>query len=224
MRTLISTKNSLGKDMPLILNHPSFLTPEKEDKLWRYMEFAKFVSMITSKALWFSNAEVLARDDPFEGTLPKASFDHRQWKKGEDPFPAYFKAFGIDPESDVARLMRGTPPELRVVTQEQMVRFIYAQRRAYFLNCWHKSQIESAAMWKTYGKHDDAIAVTSSVAKMEYAFREVAAQIYCGSVEYIDFDSDHVRLDSIFNAILRKRKSFGYENEVRLLRVRTHNQ
>jgi hypothetical protein len=46
--------------------------------IWRYMNFTKFVSMLTSHALHFARADTLG--DPIEGTLPRATreqFDDR---------------------------------------------------------------------------------------------------------------------------------------------------
>src|SRR5580658_1618683 len=43
------------------------------DKLWRYMDFPKFMSLLTSKALYFANA--VALDDPFEGSIPRRNIE-----------------------------------------------------------------------------------------------------------------------------------------------------
>jgi hypothetical protein len=41
---------------------------ELDSTIWRYLTFAKFVSLITYQALWFSKLNIL--QDEFEGTLP----------------------------------------------------------------------------------------------------------------------------------------------------------
>ena len=51
-------------------NHQVFAQPANPDtKIWRYMNFTKFVSMLEHQALWFSRADKLG--DPFEGSMPK---------------------------------------------------------------------------------------------------------------------------------------------------------
>ena len=45
--------------------------PPIETKLWRYMDFAKFVSLLESRALFFVRADKL--DDPFEGALSEVN-------------------------------------------------------------------------------------------------------------------------------------------------------
>ena len=42
-----------------------FESPNPEDKLWRYMDMAKFISLLSTESLYFSPAESF--DDPFEG-------------------------------------------------------------------------------------------------------------------------------------------------------------
>src|SRR5687768_8033982 len=39
-------------------------------KIWRYMDFTKFVSMLENGGLFFSRLDCL--DDPFEGSYPRA--------------------------------------------------------------------------------------------------------------------------------------------------------
>jgi hypothetical protein len=71
-------------------------------------------------------------------------------------------------------------------------------------------------MWKAYGKHDGGIAITTSLARLREAFKDQPASLFCGRIEYIDFETDTIPVENLFNAILRKRQSFQSENEVRL--------
>lgn len=52
-------KNELYKE------HQSYHTPEKELTVWRYLDFAKFVDLITSQKLFFCRSDNF--EDPFEG-------------------------------------------------------------------------------------------------------------------------------------------------------------
>lgn len=56
--------------------HPSLIPPEDEkQKIWRYMDFTKFISMLEEKALFFSTIANL--NDPFEGSLSKLNVSLR---------------------------------------------------------------------------------------------------------------------------------------------------
>lgn len=60
--------------VPAITIHPSFPQPEKPlTPVWRYMDFAKLVSLLQHGALYFPRLDRLA--DPFEGSLSRAEFE-----------------------------------------------------------------------------------------------------------------------------------------------------
>jgi hypothetical protein len=200
--------------MPLDTNHPSFRAPHSAARLWRYMEFAKFVSLMTSQSLWFCNLDLLARDDPFEASFPRPNLDHRRWNAAADM------------SAEAATFVRAQMREgelfeqalRRVVhNQDGLIRSLLAMRKFYFVNCWHMFPTESAAMWKSYGKHDSAVAITSSLERMSRALANQPVPIFCGVVDYIDFETDSIDSSNAFNLLIKKRLTFHSENEVRLV-------
>lgn len=55
--------------MPSIENHSSFpLTIDRKQKIWRYMDFTKFMHLLTTQSLWFNRTDKF--EDPFEGRYP----------------------------------------------------------------------------------------------------------------------------------------------------------
>jgi len=56
--------------------HKAFSQPkDKETKIWRYMDFTKFVSILEENALFFSRIDML--NDPFEGSFSRANEELR---------------------------------------------------------------------------------------------------------------------------------------------------
>ena len=56
--------------------HPVFEKPHDLNiKIWRYLDFTKFASLIDKQALFFSRADCLG--DPFEGSYSKANIKLR---------------------------------------------------------------------------------------------------------------------------------------------------
>ncbi|PEY43143.1 hypothetical protein CN895_24105 [Bacillus cereus] len=51
--------------------HPSFNTPNDVTKIWRYMDFTKFVHLLDTESLFFVRSDKFY--DPFEGLIPKAN-------------------------------------------------------------------------------------------------------------------------------------------------------
>jgi hypothetical protein len=49
------------------IDFPGYEAPNEDETVWRYMNFDRFVSMLSTKSLWFSSRHQLVRADPFEG-------------------------------------------------------------------------------------------------------------------------------------------------------------
>ncbi|MAC12606.1 MAG: hypothetical protein CMN74_10420 [Sphingorhabdus sp.] len=183
--------------------------------LWRYMDLPKFLSLLLDKALWLPNANLLAKDDPYEGALWDKNFIHRTWRSMGD-VPETFKAFlnlnhrESDEESDEKVFMR------YMRTIEQVVHISKSARSSFYVNCWHGARQESAAMWKIYGSPGPGVALISDVDRIENSLVPDGKQLYCGQVNYLD-DTEPLDWSNGFNIIMSKRRCFSYENEVRIV-------
>lgn len=87
------------------------------------------------------------------------------------------------------------------------------------VNCWHTSQLESAALWKLYLKSNDGICIQSTVARLRETLDRDPHDVYLGPVNYIDygsqtFDGEH---EGLFRACMHKRREFEHERELRAL-------
>ncbi len=61
--------------MPATTDHPVFVQPENSNmKIWRYVDFAKYVAMLQQKAIYFTRLDQFA--DPYEGSLSKAEYEN----------------------------------------------------------------------------------------------------------------------------------------------------
>ena len=107
----------------------NFTPPPDDAVLWRYMSFTKFVSLLTTKALFFARADKLG--DPFEGSLSQLNVD-------------------LSPV-----INSGIPKEQLSLLHNH----IKDQRRFVLVNCWHENEHESDAMWKLYSGSGEGIAI-----------------------------------------------------------------
>jgi hypothetical protein len=115
-----------------------FSEPEdKEISLWRYMDFAKFVSQLSSSCLHFARADLLG--DPFEGAMPKQSKFYLPGPNG----PEYV----------------GEIPSVNELRHQA--------RLKSFVNCWHASHYESDAMWRLYGRESKSLAVRTTNSQLD---------------------------------------------------------
>lgn len=173
--------------MPAVTVHPCFIQPkDNECRLWRYMDFTKFVWMIANGSLFFCRADGL--EDPYEGSYSKANAAMR-------PF-----------------VYKDLPSELRDKILKDTSEFIKWNREWTYVNCWHCNEHESAAMWRLYAINDGAVAIVTSYQKLKDALPE---DVYLGLIKYIDYESEWMPEGNTFYPIMHKRKSYEHEKEVR---------
>lgn len=166
-----------------------FIHPENDNvKIWRYMDFAKFVSLLDNSSLYFSRSDVLG--DPFEGTLPNRTIETVKTR---------FTVGGIAHEI------------------ERMFNLTKEAKSTTFINCWSIGQHESAAMWKLYVKNDYGIAIESTFSQLSKVLIKTNYSIYTGKVCYIDYENDEIEFGDMFQPFLIKRTSYAHENEIRNL-------
>lgn len=172
-------------------DHNFFSKPEDlTKKVWRYMDFTKFVSLLEKHELWFTRTDKLK--DPFEGTLSKMSL--------------YIDGVVPEQSAEYDRLVK-------IVRDSQN-----EWRKWIVVNCWHLNEYESAAMWSLYIKSDCGIAIQSTFDKLTRSFDGYPEKsVYAGLVHYRDYDIANVPVTFPFTAAMYKRVSFEHEKEVRAL-------
>ena len=84
-----------------------------------------------------------------------------------------------------------------------------------FVNCWHMNEDESDAMWKLYGMTGQAVAIQSTYARLRNWLSE---KIYIGQIEYINYQRDRMPEGPFMHQVVRKRKAFEHERELRAVR------
>lgn len=180
-------------------DHPSFKIPTNRNiPIWRYMDLSKFISLLSSSALFFCRIEKLG--DPFEGRTTKVNrefWDTLKENRGKDP---NLKFYADMPDQVIDHF---------VSNQSKVGDLV---RRMHHVNCWHMSEHESAAMWKVYAQSSDAVAIKSTYEKLRKA---LPRSVYIGEVRYIDYNVDGFNEGNLFNYVLCKRHSFEYERELR---------
>lgn len=89
-------------------------------------------------------------------------------------------------------------------------------RKRMYVCCFHQNEFESDAMWKLYA-HSGGVAVKTDIGRIKRALEFSNQDITISRVKYIDFDSEGFLDNNVINLGVYKRKSFEYEQEVRLL-------
>jgi len=138
LRLAIETRQKAMERNKAIID-PLFVAPNNENaKIWRYMDFTKFVSILENKGLFFARADNLG--DPFEGSFSAVNKKLR---------PLIIKH--ADHLPDKSR-------------NEDLVKKL---RQWVQISCWHVSDYESAGMWNLYAKTEEAVCIQSTYGRLK---------------------------------------------------------
>jgi hypothetical protein len=179
---------------------------EDDTPLWRYMDLAKFVSLLRSNSLYFTRLGVLAQSaDRYEGALAQINLSEA------DRVAAQYAqmTFGGVNEPDQVGLFRkyfADPDYLRQILDDA--------RTKVYVNCWHANSYESAAMWKLYLQGNEGIALRSTAKRFRESLTHAPDEQYLNPVHYYDPEREYVPPD-LWLIPLYKRISFEHEREVR---------
>lgn len=186
-----------------------YAVPEPSSKLWRYMDFTKYVSLLSSRGLYFTRTDCF--EDMFEGAKGL------QKRKGgwDSHYLEFFRSAIKNPpdgfecklsDSDVEEQAQKLLLDLEIGGEDH--------KKSTFVSCWHESEHESEAMWRLYSTSlTNAVAVRTTYQSL-YLSLDRDPSIAIGRIKYIDLKNSYAGVN---NAFWRKRKSFEYEREVRAL-------
>ena len=182
----------------IFANDPVFANvSDRSVPIWRYMDIAKFMSLIDKRALFFARLDNLG--DPFEGSLTRRRQLDREELEDQHIVVLY---------RDSGRLV-----------ESKLVNTI--------VNCWHMNEIESFAMWNLYAPNNQGVAIHSTIDRLIRSFQAYEGEypqqegywlpklfVKIGIVEYIDYE----HYDGVGEEIyLLKRRSFEHERELRAI-------
>lgn len=195
--------------------------PDDKRIMWRYMDFAKFMFLISKNALYFSRIDQF--EDQWEGVPPRDYLNFFAGMK-EECYQMSMEWFLTGGKRRVAVHL--------IKTEKDVIEL----KERTFANCWHEQTHESDAMWKIYGTTTGAVAIKSNFAKLENVLENIEipncpnTKIHINSVVYIN----HRKKESYSEAVRKlsgnkdylshevlffflKQEPFEYESEVRAL-------
>ncbi len=173
------------------LPHDPFKKPaDKDAKIWRYLDFCKFDSLLSRGKLYLRRLDLLP--DQFEGRLTPSERNH--WY-------VCLQYFGL--------LDQLNPDDL-----------IKRQREAAYVNCWNIDNFESAKMWKNFCADSNGVVIQSSYKKLALyenhkAFYYLGMVEY---IDFSNYNPTPEL--NLFSILMHKNANdFAHENELRLLKI-----
>lgn len=176
--------------MPVDREHPAFEQPSDPNvRVWRYMNFAKYVSFLQTQSLYLPQVKVLAQADPYEGTTTKKEF--RKVESGDQ----------IALHSQKSRL-------LGLSTNYVNCWHLNESESHAMWQLYSSSYSEAVCIQTTYQKLGDALPDVSGVESSHY---------FIGKVKYINHHIDDMPPNNVFYPVMHKLKSFQHEREIRIV-------
>jgi hypothetical protein len=138
----------------------------------------------------------------------------------------YFAAANqfADPFEGAVAVQTNLPPaDPRYSDMEHTERAFWQLTRLTKLNCWHRSEYESDAMWNLYSDEGKGIAICSTLVRMRKAFEPFRLKpdygeesLWSGPVEYVDLTQIRMRGRGSLKRFFFKHLAFAWEREFRL--------
>ena len=175
----------------MLESYEAIETPESLTSVWRYMTLDKLLQLLTSSCLWFARSDNF--EDGWEGHFSPPTYE------------TFLRSF-VGPEDKIQSFWKSTH-DLNL-----------AARKCFYINCWHINEEESAALWQIYSSFGKSVAIKTTIHRLRDALAETEMSIQGGRVRYMDYKTEPMPpLHNLFLPFLRKRRSFVFENEFRLI-------
>lgn len=182
-----------GQESPMHWGPPV----DDETMLYRYMDFPKFIHLLTSKMLYFARPSQF--NDPSEGLTPQIITLAAQMNVATPPF---LRDDWLEPGSESKDVYHFA---------ERFER----ERNFYGISCWHMADFDSEMMWKLYSGNSPSLAVVTSKHKVIKAIGNNWLY-HTGAVAY-DLDGPLASTLSLPVILFNKRPNFYYEKEWRII-------
>ncbi|MGJ0490725.1 hypothetical protein [Methylobacter sp.] len=164
---------------------------DNEMILWRYMDLAKFVSLLEKEAIWLARADTFG--DKHEGRFPDEMREYIE---------KAYENFGDDNKSPVKDASD---------FQDYLL-------KNTFISCWHHNLDENMVMWEIYGKDKNAVAIQTTVENLANNIDSSGLFGYSLMMKNVEYkNADEITGVLLYEeCFFRKRQHFSFEKEVRI--------
>jgi hypothetical protein len=195
--------------MSQLTNEPQSMAADSE-KIWRYMDLAKFVSLLSKEALYFACPCEFV--DPYEGTYPKSHV--QAFSSMAQQFIEQMRATRDELVARCSGINVSGLDKAIAAAEEGFEKAFDEVRLKFGMTCWHKNGGESEAMWKLYSASGHAIAIESTTHQLRDSIAE-KENLVIDDVRYMDFENDQIEKGRKHYGLFLKRKSCEHERELR---------
>lgn len=174
---------------------------DRRAKVWRYLNWTKFLDLIRTQSLWFARCDQFT--DPAEGSWTKADAEMFQ------------TAWEAMKEQSRMRQM--------LLAKRSWKDFHDTTRLGSFISCWQMKPTDSMPMWDQYcGKQKQiGVAIQSTYERLDAGVPFAVGpyqSVMLGCIRYGDFESPTFRTEANgFAKLMVKKQQYADESEVRMI-------
>lgn len=173
---------------------------DKKIKLWRYMDFAKFINILESQSLYFPN--IYSFEDALEGAHNAlGKDDHYDLNKGEIV------------NTNIPTTPRHIENSVKLKAYLNMLNKEMIE--SFGIQCWRISDYESHAMWKVFLSSNEGVAIKTDLETLKGIFPE--GNFHLGKVKYVNGETTKIPIHQILNSFFTKHPHFEHESEFRVI-------
>ncbi|MDP8239772.1 MAG: hypothetical protein P9X24_11845 [Candidatus Hatepunaea meridiana] len=174
--------------------HKSFTEPADDVIIWRYLDLPKFIAMLQNNSLYFSRIDLL--NDPMEGAIQRERLIQMANEAERNG------------KSELSNMIHHNLKATYSTTNDYLLPSTY-------VNCWSMAEFESIGMWNQFVK-GIGIAIKSSFKRLKDVLSIDSHHTFMiGIVNYLDYSSELIPQDNLFNYITHKRIFYREEREIR---------
>lgn len=182
--------------------------PEPQSHLWRYLDLARFVAILSTQKLYFTRLDHF--EDKYEGAIC-SELGLRKFETRDNYTRIIMSAAKIKRNNN-------TPPTIEKIeiernkSRKEFDRNRELNRMQTFVSCWSENDCESEAMWRLYTKDMKCgVAIHTTYEKLFKSLNPFD-NVIIGGVQYVKYDEEFNEANF---PVWYKRKSLEYEKEVR---------
>lgn len=189
------------------------LQAELKDKnvqyCWRYMDFDRYVSLLLNKTMYFSALSSYT-DDQFEAMcdILKLLYETNSSHKDLNTLYNFYKNSEYSRHNDCSYFSSENKRKSLAILFKRF-------SDSTVVNCWHKNNSQSAAMWNLYSNNvKTAVAIMVPLDNLK-SYANIYGMDF-KDIKYINYNDN---LPTLYDAATYKRKVYEHEKEIRLIKT-----
>lgn len=192
--------------------------------LWRYLEWFKFEDLVKTSSIFFTKVDYLIKNyDDAEGKLTMSEAEMLEFivnttfqNLKNQPTPIIHVSgipFTGNPSIDINAYRQRIDKKLKHYLSNM------------YINCWHYNSSENKIMWEKFIPDGNGVAICTTARALLDALTDTSEDVFASMVEYINHAEEPISealwrgglYTVILEMLIRKKLSYSYEEEFRLI-------